>query len=281
MSFDEKFIRGPQLGKGKFSTVFKCQNKETSEIIAAKQIVKEQLTDKERDFLREEIQIIKLISHKNIVQMRETYETEKNMYIIMEQVKGGELFDHIKTYELEEREVSLCMYQLIEAIQYLHKCGVVHRDLKPENILIEKDAETEEVCQIKVTDFGLSKIAVPEEVMQESCGTPAYVAPEVLHKNGYKKEVDMWSAGVIFYTLVCRQLPFQREDRKATFQEIKEKDPDMGLTCFDRFSPETRDLMSLMLIKDPKDRITPEEALVHPYFIRNGFLSEKKQTKRS
>lgn len=136
--------------------------------------------------------------------MKETYETEKNMYIIMEQVSGGELFDHIKTYELEEREVAVCMYQIISAIEYLNKCGVVHRDLKPENILIEKDMETEEVCNIKLTDFGLSKIAVPNEIMHESCGTPAYVAPEVLHKKGYKKEVDMWSAGVIFYTLICR-----------------------------------------------------------------------------
>jgi len=78
--------------------------------------------------------------------MRETYETEKYMYIIMEQVSGGELFEHIKTYELEEREVALCMFQLIEAIMYLQTCGVVHRDLKPENILIEKNPETEEVC---------------------------------------------------------------------------------------------------------------------------------------
>ena len=162
------------------------------------------MTPRERDFLREEIQIIKLISHPNIVQMKETYETEKNMYIIMEQVTGGELFDHIKTYELEEREVSICMHQIIAAISYLNKCGVVHRDLKPENILIEKDPETEEVVHIKLTDFGLSKIAVPDEIMMESCGTPAYVAPEVLHKKGYKREVDMWSAGIIFYTLICR-----------------------------------------------------------------------------
>lgn len=87
-------------------------------------------------------------------------------------------------------------------------CGVVHRDLKPENILIEKDAETEEIKLVKVTDFGLSKIARPNEIMIESCGTPAYVAPEVLYKKGYRKQVDMWTAGVIFYTLVCRQLPF-------------------------------------------------------------------------
>ena len=85
----------------------------------------------------------------------------------------------------------------------------MHRDLKPENILVEKDPRNEEVTQIKITDFGLSKIVVPNEKMMESCGTPAYVAPEVLLKKGYKKEVDMWSAGVIYYTLICRQLPFQ------------------------------------------------------------------------
>ena len=119
--------------------------------------------------------------------MKETYETKSNMYIIMEQVSGGELFDHIKTYELEENEVSLTMFELIQAINYMQVCGVVHRDLKPENILIEKDPDTEEIKHIKVTDFGLSKIARPNEVMMESCGTPAYVAPEVLHKKGYKK----------------------------------------------------------------------------------------------
>lgn len=169
-----------------------------------KHIVKGTLTERERDFLREELQIIRLIAHPNIVQMREIYETEKNIYIVMEQVRGGELFDHIKTYELEEKEVALCMFELLQAIMYMHECGIIHRDLKPENILIEKDPNTEEVSMIKVTDFGLSKIATPNETMSESCGTPAYVAPEVLHKKGYKREVDMWSAGVIFYTLVCR-----------------------------------------------------------------------------
>lgn len=140
-------------------------------------------------------------------------------------------------------------------------CGVVHRDLKPENILIEKDPRTEEVIQIKVTDFGLSKIIVPDQTMMESCGTPAYVAPEVLLKKGYRKEVDMWSAGVIFYTLVCRQLPFQSQDRKTTFSHIVEKDPDMDNAAFRRFSKETKDCVIKMLIKNPNDRITPEEAL--------------------
>ncbi len=96
------------------------------------------------------------------------------------------------------------MNQLIEAIAYLQMCGVVHRDLKPENILVEKDARSDTVSVLKVADFGLSKISMPNELLSDSCGTPAYVAPEVLSRKGYTKEVDMWSAGIIFYTLVCK-----------------------------------------------------------------------------
>ena len=150
-------------------------------------------------------------------------------------------------------------------------CGIVHRDLKPENILVEKDSRTEEVNQIKVTDFGLSKIVVPDEEMIESCGTPAYVAPEVLFRKGYRKQVDMWSAGVIFYTLVCRQLPFQSQDRKTTFNLIKEKNPDMDNFSFRRYSKDTKDIIVKMLIKNPERRITPQQALKHKYFIKNGF----------
>ena len=104
---------------------------------------------------------------------------------MMECMQGGELFDHIKDYEITEREAAMITYQILEALQYLHLAGIVHRDLKPENILVERDPETNEVMLIKLTDFGLSKIVVPGEIMMDSCGTPAYVAPEVLAKNGY------------------------------------------------------------------------------------------------
>lgn len=110
LNFEDKYIKGRKLGKGKFSTVYECQNKETGEIVAMKHIHKPSLSEREREFLREEIQIIKLISHPNIVTMRETYETDKYMFIIMDAVKGGELFEHIKNYELEEREISLIMF---------------------------------------------------------------------------------------------------------------------------------------------------------------------------
>mmetsp|Transcript_13696 Transcript_13696/g.21464 ORF Transcript_13696/g.21464 Transcript_13696/m.21464 type:complete len:270 (-) Transcript_13696:298-1107(-) len=110
--------------------------------------------------------------------------------------------------------------------------------------------------------------------MMESCGTPAYVAPEVLHKKGYRREVDMWSAGVIFFTLICRQLPFQGSDRKETFQFIKESQPDTTLPQFERFAPEAKDLMVKMLIKDPDLRIKPAQALKHPFFKKNKLFPE-------
>lgn len=162
------------------------------------------------------------------------------------------------------------MFQLIEAINYLQICGVVHRDLKPDNILIEKDPNSNQVTQIKVADFGLSKIVMPNEIMMESCGTPAYVAPEVLLKHGYKCQVDMWSAGVVFYTLVNRQLPFQHQDRKVTFNMIKEKNPDMSNIGFRRVSKTIREIIMKLLIKDPLKRITPYEILSNDFFKRKA-----------
>jgi serine/threonine protein kinase len=148
--------------------------------------------------------------------MRENFETFDNMFIMMEVIQGGELFEHIKDYEISEKEACLIVHQVLEALEYLHMCGIVHRDLKPENIMVELDdsGETTEVHQVKLADFGLSKIIVPGEVMFESCGTPAYVAPEVLRKQGYQNEVDIWSTGVILYTMLARALPFHSQDKK-------------------------------------------------------------------
>ena len=175
-------------------------------------------------FIREELQIVKMITHNNIVEMKEIFESQDEIRIVMEQVNEGELFEHINTYEMEEKEVALIMYQLIDVIYYLQCSGIVHRDLKTENILIKKDTK-DEINQIKVTDFGLSKIIGPNAQIdkREFCGTPAYVSPELCSRKNYGKEVDMWSAGVIFYILICRSLPFHGFDRKSTLKMIMEK----------------------------------------------------------
>lgn len=120
-----------------------------------------------------------------------------------------------------EKEAALIAHQILEALDYLHLCGIVHRDLKPENILVRCDPDTHVAQQVKLTDFGLSKIIVPNEQMFDSCGTPAYVAPEVLSKKGYGKEIDIWSTGVILYTMLARSLPFHSSDKKKTFKLIK------------------------------------------------------------
>lgn len=164
-----------------------------------------------------------------------------------------------------EKEAALIVSQILEALQYLHLLGVVHRDLKPENILVECDESTHEVCHIKLIDFGLSKIVVPGELMTDSCGTPAYVAPEVLSKKGYSKEVDVWSTGVILYTMLARALPFHSSDRKKTFKLIKEADPDLKSECWETISSECKDLIRQMLIKDSKQRISVDDALKHPF----------------
>ena len=134
----------------------------------------------------------------------------------------------------------------------------MHRDLKPENIMIEldHDGENHEVHQIKLTDFGLSKVIVPGEVMFEACGTPAYVAPEVLKKEGYSKEIDVWSTGVIIYTMLARALPFHSSDVKNTFRMIRNAEADFTGECWQTVSKECIDFIKKTLIKDPKERIT-------------------------
>lgn len=129
---------------------------------------------------------------------------------MMEQVHGGELFQFLQNNVVTETDMVEIMRQLITGIGYLHKCGVIHRDLKPENILIEivPSLTKEQQISIKITDFGLSKLATPAELTFDCCGTPAYVAPEVLLKTGYKCQVDMWACGVILYSMICKQLPF-------------------------------------------------------------------------
>jgi serine/threonine protein kinase len=128
------------------------------------------------------------------------------MWIVMEKVHGGELFSYLQRTVLSEEDMVEIMRQLINGLGYLHACGVIHRDLKPENILIETFKD--DSFQIKITDFGLSKLCAPAEAVYDCCGTPAYVAPEVLHKTGYHCQVDFWACGIILYSMISKTFPF-------------------------------------------------------------------------
>lgn len=131
--------------------------------------------------------------------MKDSFETDQYFYIVMEKVNGGELLEHQVNQSLSEREVATIMHQILSALEYIQEYGVIHRDLKPENILIEKNEISGNFENIKIIDFGFSKVVLPDELILDLCGTLAYVAPEVLLKRGYNMQVDIWSAGCILY----------------------------------------------------------------------------------
>jgi calcium/calmodulin-dependent protein kinase I len=163
---------------------------------------------------------MRAITHPNIIKLFSVYDEKKKMNLVMELVTGGELFDRIvDSGHFSEKDAAETSHKLISAIKYMHAQGVVHRDLKPENMLMTdstKDAE------VKITDFGLSKINDERStLMKTPCGTPGYIAPEMLHLKGYGSEVDLWSAGVIVYILLCGFPPFYADNDAQLFTQIK------------------------------------------------------------
>ena len=199
---DDKYIVLEPIGKGKFSTVYKCIDKVTRVECAVKEIEKAKLTMKEKELLQNEITIIRDLNNKCIAKCIEVIENRTHVYIVMEKINGGELYELLrKRLYFEESEVVYIIYFMLSAIQYLHGLGVMHRDLKPENVLVELNEEKTNVVIVKLADFGLSTIVEPGACIYDACGTPAYVAPEVLRRKGYSLEVDLWSLGVIAFLL--------------------------------------------------------------------------------
>ncbi|XP_017676771.1 PREDICTED: calcium/calmodulin-dependent protein kinase type 1G [Lepidothrix coronata] len=211
------FIFMEALGSGAFSEVFLVKQKSTGKLFALKCIKKSPLT---RDSsLENEIAVLKKIKHENIVTLEDIYESTTHFYLVMQLVSGGELFDRILERGVyTEKDASLVIHQVLTAVKYLHENGIVHRDLKPENLLY---LTPEENSKIMITDFGLSKME-QNGIMSTACGTPGYVAPEVLAQKPYSKAVDCWSIGVITYILLCGYPPFYEETESKLFEKIKE-----------------------------------------------------------
>uniref|UniRef100_A0A8B9PQF4 Calcium/calmodulin-dependent protein kinase type 1G n=1 Tax=Apteryx owenii TaxID=8824 RepID=A0A8B9PQF4_APTOW len=213
----KNFIFMEALGSGAFSEVFLVKQRSTGKLFALKCIKKSPLT---RDSsLENEIAVLKKIKHENIVTLEDIYESTTHFYLVMQLVSGGELFDRILERGVyTEKDASLVIHQVLTAVKYLHENGIVHRDLKPENLLY---LTPEENSKIMITDFGLSKME-QNGIMSTACGTPGYVAPEVLTQKPYSKAVDCWSIGVITYILLCGYPPFYEETESKLFEKIKE-----------------------------------------------------------
>ncbi|DAZ96083.1 TPA: hypothetical protein N0F65_005861 [Lagenidium giganteum] len=260
--FEENYTLGKTIGSGTFSVVREAIHKPTGQRYAIKCIKREGLVAEDIEALKTEVAILKEMNHPNIMILHDFFQEEKYYYLVTEFMAGGELFDRIveKSY-YSEREARDLVKLLLEAIKYCHDADIVHRDLKPENLLLtSKDDD----ASIKLADFGFAKkIEFDGEGLVTACGTPGYVAPEILEGHPYGKSVDIWSIGVITYILLCGYPPFHDDNHNALFKKIKKGKFQYDSPYWDHVSDEAKDLINKMLVVNPAERATAAQLLEH------------------
>uniref|UniRef100_A0A671W2Z2 Calcium/calmodulin dependent protein kinase I n=1 Tax=Sparus aurata TaxID=8175 RepID=A0A671W2Z2_SPAAU len=270
--FNVYYIYEPSYGElGAFSEVVLAEEKRTQKLVAIKCIPKKALEGKENS-IENEIAVLHKIKHANIVSLEEIFESKSHLYLIMQLVSGGELFDRIiEKGFYTEKDASKLIQQILDAVKYLHDMGIVHRDLKPENLLYYS---MDEDSKIMISDFGLSKIEGSGSVMSTACGTPGYVAPEVLAQKPYSKAVDCWSIGVIAYILLCGYPPFYDENDAKLFEQILKAEYEFDSPYWDDISDSAKDFIVHLMEKDPHVRYTCDQALQHPWIAGDTALDK-------
>ncbi|AEE84533.1 calcium-dependent protein kinase 15 [Arabidopsis thaliana] len=267
------YTLGKELGRGQFGITYTCKENSTGNTYACKSILKRKLTRKQDiDDVKREIQIMQYLSgQENIVEIKGAYEDRQSIHLVMELCGGSELFDRIIAQgHYSEKAAAGVIRSVLNVVQICHFMGVIHRDLKPENFLL---ASTDENAMLKATDFGLSVFIEEGKVYRDIVGSAYYVAPEVLRRS-YGKEIDIWSAGIILYILLCGVPPFWSETEKGIFNEIIKGEIDFDSQPWPSISESAKDLVRKLLTKDPKQRISAAQALEHPW-IRGGEAPDK------
>merc|ERR1711874_767653 len=279
---EDKYDMKDVLGTGAFSQVRLAECRDDGQMYAVKIIDKKALKGKE-DSLENEIRVLKRLDHRNVVKLLEAYESRTCVYLVMELVTGGELFDRIvEKGSYSEKDAADLIKQVLSAVAYMHEEGVVHRDLKPENLLYySPDAES----KIMISDFGLSKME-ESGVMATACGTPGYVAPEVLAQKPYGKAVDVWSIGVISYILLCGYPPFYDENDANLFAQILKGEFEFDSPYWDDISEEAKDFIRSLMCVDVDKRLSCEDAIAHSWISgakgdRNIHASVSEQLKKN
>ena len=264
-----------KLGKGGHGKVFEIINRITKEKRACKQIKKSKIKNKEQ--FEREINILMKADHINIIKLYEVYEDENYLNLIMEECKGGSLFDKLvqnikNNLNYTEHEISIIFSQIMSVILYCHSNNICHRDLKPENILFSNEGESLYDNPIKVIDFDLSSI-FSKKKMETQVGTAYYIAPEVL-KGKYNESCDIWSAGVILYILLSGEPPFYGQNNNEIYKKIIEMKFDFPEDKWSNISKSAKDLIKKMIAPEEK-RINAHEVLEHKWFKHNEEKSNE------
>eukprot|EP00923_Selenidium_pygospionis_P059868 GHVN01105398.1.p1 GENE.GHVN01105398.1~~GHVN01105398.1.p1 ORF type:complete len:497 (-),score=59.65 GHVN01105398.1:729-2219(-) len=258
---DHYEVETKKLGQGTYGSVSKAVHKSTKAQRAVKTIAKSKVKNVAR--FRQEIAIMKGLDHPNIIKLFETFEDHKNIYLILELCRGGELFDRIIDEGFFSEQFAAClMRQILAAIYYIHQNKIVHRDLKPENFLfLEKKKDS----ALKIIDFGLAARCDDNTILSTKAGTPYYVAPQVL-QGAYTNKCDLWSAGVIMYILLCGYPPFHGDNDAEILRKAKAGKYVFNAEDWKNVSRDARDLIRNLLKTNPNERFSADQGLAHSWF---------------
>ena len=269
---DKYYKKIKDLGSGSYGSVYQAKNLIMDNIVAIKMIEKVQENMVDDLEIKNEVNILKSLSHPNIVKIYEFFDTVIYYYIVTEYCKRGELFSYI-TNVYNERQLAVLFYQVFSGLCYLHEKKILHRDLKLENLMVsevEKDLVTgEEYFWIKIIDFGTAKIFQKNKTEKTIIGSSYYIAPEVLRKK-YNEKCDTWSVGVILYMTLAGCAPFDGEDDHEIIKSIKIGKYNKNDERFSKHSPEVKDLLNKLLERNIDKRLSAKEALNHPWFEKYG-----------
>lgn len=266
MRFDELYRLKIVLGTGAFSTVREGFHRSNAEMsYAVKCINRKKLSEEDEAALLDEVAILKELRQQHIIRLYDFFEEPSTYYLVMERMRGGELFDRIvaKAYYNEKEARDTCKI-LLEAVEHCHGNHVAHRDLKPENLLLLSEHDD---SAVKIADFGFAKKVYEPNSLTTQCGTPGYVAPEILEGTPYDERADMWSVGVILYILLGGYPPFIESTQRDLFRKIRRGEYEFHEEYWGTVSGEAKDLISSLLTVDPKVRLTAEQALENGWIL--------------
>lgn len=255
-----KYRLSDELGKGAFSVVRKAIDNETGAYVAIKCVSRAQLTENDIRSFKQEVEILKRVQHRNIIKFLDFFEDDDCYYLVMEYMAGGELFERIvQNTCYNEDDARNLIISLLNAVKYCHDHNIVHRDLKPENLLL---SSIDDNADIKLADFGFAT-SLDGANLTTQCGTPNYVAPEILNKQRYGKAVDMWAVGVITFILLGGYPPFDDDDQNVLYRKIKAAEFSFDLDYWSLVSEEAKDFIRRLIVVDVQSRMTADMAMTH------------------